>query len=140
MSFIKNIKGGRYDKYIAAKKILSLEINTSLQSLESFTRLQSLERLNQLTKLGNIGFSVNTNSGLYDSVAIKPNSVIYCDIPYRNTEGYNEFEFDYNKFYEWCLKQTELVFISEYDMPEDFVCISEKEKTCLHEGRHGDGL
>ena len=105
-------------------------MNTNLQSLESFTRLRSLERLKQLKNLTNIGFSVNTTCGSYDSVVIKPNSVIYCDIPYKNTEGYNEFEFDYDRFYEWCLNQKELVFISEYDMPSDFICIAEKEKIC----------
>ena len=130
LSILKNIKGGHYNKYITAKKILSLEMNTNLQLLESFTRLQSLERLKQLKNLTNIGFSVNTTCGSYDSVVIKPNSVIYCDIPYKNTEGYNEIEFDYDKFYDWALSQKEPTFISEYDMPSDFICIAEKEKTC----------
>lgn len=130
LSMLKNVKGDRYVKYFAAKKIISTEMNTHLQSLESLTRLQSLERLKHLDELANIGFSVHPSCGSYDSVAIKPNSVIYCDIPYRNTASYNEFEFDYDKFYEWCLNQTELVFISEYDMPSDFICISGIEKTC----------
>ena len=130
LSFLKNFKGSQYNKYITAKKILSLEMNTNLQSLESFTRLQSLERLKQLQNLTNIGFTVNTTCGSYDSVAIKPNSVIYCDIPYRSTATYNDFDFDYDRFYDWALSQKEPIFISEYDMPSDFICIAEKEKTC----------
>ncbi|MDO5577530.1 MAG: hypothetical protein Q4F84_10660, partial [Fibrobacter sp.] len=36
--------------------------------------------------------------------------------------------FDHDKFYEWALKQENPVFISEYNMPEDFICIAEREK------------
>lgn len=75
--------------------------------------------------------SITVSSFSYDNVDIKPNSVIYCDIPYRSTAKYNDIELDYNSFYEWCLSQTEPVFISEYDMPEkDFICIAAKNKTC----------
>ena len=130
LSCLKNVKGGIYEKYLSAKQILNKELNNHLQHLESYSRLQSLKRLQQLTKLKNIGFTVNKSCGSYDNVSINPNSVIYCDIPYKNTESYNEFEFDYDNFYNWCLNQKELVFISEYDMPSDFICIAEKEKTC----------
>lgn len=46
-------------------------------------------------------------------------SVIYCDIPYKGTNlgGYNAI--DYEAFYSWCERQTQPVFISEYDMPSD---------------------
>lgn len=33
--------------------------------------------------------------------------------------------FDHDAFYEWALRQTEPIFISEYDMPDDFVAIAE---------------
>ena len=59
--------------------------------------------------------------------------MIYCDIPYKDTDAYNAANpFDHEAFYEWCEKQTEPVFISEYDMPRDrFTCIGEKEKAVL---------
>ena len=61
----------------------------------------------------------------YDEIEIKENSLIYCDIPYRNTDKYLN-EFDYERFYGWCRKQKELVIISEYSMPDDrFVCVAE---------------
>lgn len=83
--------------------------NNDLQSLQS---LQSLERLEQ--------FSTD-----YQNVNIYKDSVIYCDIPYEGTEGYNGIDFDFERFYSWCEKQTEPVFISSYKMPEDrFVCIA----------------
>ncbi len=51
-----------------------------------------------------------------------------CDPPYKDTGGYG-MEFDHEAFYDWCEKQTSLVLISEYWMPEDrFVCIAEFER------------
>lgn len=63
----------------------------------------------------------------YESVAIPEDSVIYCDIPYENTNVYNKTEgFDYERFYNWCERQTQPVFISSYQMPADrFDCIEE---------------
>ena len=90
-----------------------------LQSLESLESLQSLQRLHVM-------------QGDYRNVPIKHNSVIYCDIPYRNTDSYNfsdETDFDYNAFYKWCIAQKELVIVSEYNMPDDFICVNQIEKT-----------
>ena len=58
----------------------------------------------------------------YEEVAIPEDSVIYCDIPYEGTDGYVEKDkggFDYERFYQWCERQTQPVFISSYQMPED---------------------
>ena len=88
----------------------------SLESLERLERLQSLERLNIF-------------KGSYKDVPIKQNSLIYCDIPYKNTDAYDS-DFDYEEFYTWAENQTEPVIISEYSMPESrFICIAQKEKT-----------
>ena len=90
----------------------------SLQSLESLERLQSLQSLQSLESLEQ--FSTD-----YQNVNIYKDSVIYCDIPYEGTDGYNGIDFDFERFYSWCEKQTEPVFISSYKMPEDrFVCIA----------------
>ena len=62
----------------------------------------------------------------YEQVQIEPNSVIYCDPPYKGTETYKQ-DFNHDKFYEWCLQQKN-IYISEYDMPSDFKCIFEIEK------------
>ncbi|WP_288767660.1 DNA adenine methylase [uncultured Prevotella sp.] len=63
----------------------------------------------------------------YEEVAIPEDSVIYCDIPYEDTNVYNKAEgFDYERFYQWCERQTQPVFISSYQTPEDrFDCIEE---------------
>lgn len=59
--------------------------------------------------------------------------VIYCDPPYKGTAKYSTGEFQYEEFYEWCreMSKNNIVLISEYDMPEDFECIWEKEHKCL---------
>ena len=121
---------GFYNKYINAKKCIEIGLNTSLQYLESFTRLQSLERLKTLQRIESFGYTITPSFNSYDCVSIRENSVIYCDIPYRSTATYNDFEFDYDKFYDWALSQKEPIFISEYDMTSDFICIAEKEKIC----------
>ena len=73
-------------------------------------------------------FSNITSSVLdYAKVEIPDDSVIYCDIPYEDTNVYNKAEgFDYERFYNWCEHQTQPVFISSYQMPDDrFDCIEE---------------
>ena len=98
-----------------------LERLESLESLQRLERLQSLESLERLQRL-----SISQQS--YDKVQIKPNSVIYCDIPYRNTSGYEingKNSFNHEAFYSWCEEQKELVVVSEYSMPESrFECIA----------------
>ena len=98
------------------------EKHVGLQSLQS---LQSLERLQRLQSLK----SLNIFKGSYKDVPIKQNSLIYCDIPYKNTDAYDN-DFNYEEFYTWAENQTEPVIISEYSMPESrFICIAQKEKT-----------
>ena len=55
--------------------------------------------------------------------------VIYCDPPYKNTAKYATEDFPYEEFYDWCRKMSKdnVVLISEYNMPDDFECIWEKE-------------
>lgn len=68
---------------------------------------------------------------------IKPtikNFVIYCDIPYRNSTEYKVDNFPYDEFYDWCrqMAKNNIVLVSEYNMPDDFECIWQKEiKTSL---------
>lgn len=66
----------------------------------------------------------------YEQVKIPENAVIYCDIPYKETTKYKTDSFDYEKFYNWCKvksKEGHKIFISEYSMPDDFICVWEKE-------------
>ena len=90
-------------------------LNESLQSLQSLQRLESLERLESFV-------------GDYRAVDICKDSVVYCDIPYINTDSYG-MEFDHKAFYDWVCGLDVPVFISEYWMPEDrFDCVAEFKK------------
>jgi len=60
------------------------------------------------------------------------NCLIYNDPPYFNTTGYACGNFKHEEFYDWCrlMSKTNLVYISEYQMPADFKCVLEiKTKT-----------
>ena len=54
--------------------------------------------------------------------------VIYCDPPYKGTYNY-KLDFNHDDFYEWVRKMSvnNIVLVSEYKMPDDFICIWEKQ-------------
>ena len=117
------------EKYIKwyMEKALNRAGVESLESLESLERLQSLESLERLQSLE----SLELFRGDYQNVEIKPDSLIYCDIPYRGTDRYSKAGFDHERFYSWAERQTEPVIISEYDMPAGrFICMDEIKKLC----------
>lgn len=65
----------------------------------------------------------------YHELTIPPESIIYCDPPYKGTTAYKD-GFDHEPFYDWCREmssQGHTVFVSEYAMPEDFECVWQKE-------------
>jgi DNA adenine methylase len=72
-------------------------------------------------------------SGDYSDLEIFENSIIYCDIPYKDTKQYSTSKnFNHDEFWQWCRNMTEKghqVFISEYQAPDDFICVWSKEVT-----------
>lgn len=76
---------------------------------------------------------VNFLSGRYSEIEIPDNSVIYCDIPYKETKQYSVSKgFDHESFWQWCRDMTAKgndVLVSEYRAPSDFVCVWEKQVT-----------
>ena len=105
-----------------------------------------INRLIRLRRLSGLNAdNVHISNMSYDEIEIKPNSVIYCDIPYKDVLEYHNGKqinklspkFDYDKFYDWCLQQNNPVFISEYNMPEDkFKCIYSKQYNKHISGPH----
>lgn len=67
----------------------------------------------------------------YTDLHIPHNSIIYCDIPYEGTKQYAFSKgFNHGAFWQWCrekVKQGHQVFVSEYNAPDDFVCVWEQE-------------
>ena len=103
----------------------SLQRLQSLQSLESLERLQSLESLERLQSLERLKLSRKD----YSDVAIPPGATVYCDPPYANTTGYID-DFDHERFYRWLRSMEFPVFVSEYSMPDDFICFASIDKAC----------
>lgn len=101
-------------------------ITPPLQRME----LENQERLLRLTSISNPSKVCNLtwSIGDYQDVQIEDNSVIICDIPYIGTNEYvgGGDNFDHERFYEWCLKQKEPLYICSYEMPEkDFKVVAE---------------
>lgn len=71
--------------------------------------------------------------GDYNCIDYPSESIIYCDIPYKNTKQYSTSKgFNHSQFWQWCrdmVKKGHIVFISEYDAPDDFECVWEKKVT-----------
>ena len=58
------------------------------------------------------------------------NSLVYCDPPYQGTTGYKTGAFNHEGFFEWCRdtsKNGNLVYVSEYNAPNDFECVWQGE-------------
>ena len=57
-------------------------------------------------------------------------SIIYCDPPYRDARGYKTGKFNHDQFFDWCRNMTKngnVVFVSEYNAPDDFECVWQGE-------------
>lgn len=69
----------------------------------------------------------------YNELLIPDNSIIYCDIPYKDTKQYvTSKDFNHDSFFDWCRDMKDKghsVFVSEYNAPNDFKCIWSMEVT-----------
>jgi DNA adenine methylase len=80
-------------------------------------------------RISNIIKNVKLSSCVYTRFSDLRGYVIYCDPPYNNSEQryYNESskkrEFNNFEFWNWCreISRYNLVFVSEYNAPSDFV-------------------
>lgn len=108
-----------YDRKIIIKRAVKCRFDLqSLERLEHLERLESLQSLERLQRLQ----SLQLSNLSYENVEIKPNSVIYCDIPYKGTATYKGGDgFDHEKFYKWALNSEFPIYISEYEMPKEFL-------------------
>lgn len=89
------------------------------------------ESIRNLEKQRSLLKGIDFTHGDYYNLPMPENSIIYCDIPYKGTKQYaTSKNFDYSRFYRWCREKKEQghqLFISEYEMPEDFTCIWQME-------------
>ena len=130
---IKNNKD-LYDDYIVGFAGFGLGFGASF--FHGFARNKKgtdyfRETLNGLKKQQEKIKHINFIHSDYKDLNIPDNSIIYCDPPYKGTKKYWKQKFNYEEFYEWCIKkhnEGHKVFISECEMPENrFKSIWEKE-------------
>jgi DNA adenine methylase len=83
----------------------------------------------QMRDIKDIKF-VNRDYLSFDKSKIK-NCMIYCDPPYEDTTKYTTGDFDYETYWNWVreLSINNYVLVSEYNAPDDFICIWEKNIT-----------
>ena len=86
--------------------------------------------MKKLEHLHNVKF-YNMN---YNEVTIPKGSLVYCDIPYKNTTPYRKKEvgvFDHEEFYQWVRDNSDTyeIYVSEYkkNVPDDFEIVWEIE-------------
>ena len=123
----KSDKKNVYDRYLDYQRQIKKQ-NPQIQ-LEVVTRQTEIECLQSLQSLQSYGID-------YQEVPIPDNALIYCDIPYANTNCGKYNNFNHERFYEWAEKQNN-IFISEYWMPDNFIEIARIEKIILSTG-HGN--
>ena len=87
-----------------------------LHRLEKLQHLEALQRLERLERLENLDI-FNINYSEFD--------IVYFDIPYKGTNKY-DFEFDYDRFYDFFASLGKPAFLSEYDAPFDVVATFDK--------------
>ena len=70
--------------------------------------------------------------GEYTQFSDVKNTLIYCDIPYKDKKQYGTSKnFDYKAFWKWAeeMSKNNIVIVSEEQAPENFKCIWEQEVT-----------
>ena len=74
--------------------------------------------LKQSPKIQSVQFICDS----YENLSFE-NTLIYCDPPYAGTSGYKTGAFNHDKFFDWCREQAKknIVFVSEYNAPDDFI-------------------
>ena len=101
------------------------ETNTKIGTVRDYQTEAINNVVKQVQKMKGVIFQ---NKPYYE-LELPPNSIVYCDPPYEGTTKYAN-DFDHNLFWNWVRnisKQGHTVFVSEYNAPDDFECVWQKE-------------
>ncbi len=104
-----------------SKGLVSIISSENLERTKYSKNVESLAQQENLLRNKNITASnISITSVSYDEMDLPdPNeTVIICDPPYRNTQGY-QIEFDNDKFEQWCIDKAREgyeVFVCEYNI------------------------
>jgi DNA adenine methylase len=97
--------------------------NSGRNFLQEFKN--SIEKIKPAITNKNVHFYNKSYTQLHPS-----NMLIYCDPPYKSTEGYSTGDFDHKVFWETMRKwsKNNYVFISEESAPSDFIVVWKRKK------------
>ena len=115
----RNLQSMEYTKQ--SKGLVSIISSENLERTKYSKNIESLIQQENLLRSKSITSSnISITSVSYDEIVLPdPNeTVIICDPPYRNTQGY-QVEFDNDKFEQWCIDKTREgyeVFVCEYNI------------------------
>ena len=113
--FLRNVVDSRTK--IQKIHLEKLKQRKRLKRPQQLQQQQQLERLERIQKLEQQQLErPQFTKKDYREVKIKPNSIVYCDIPYVGTGSYDNKEFNHQDFYDWAHNLKEPVFISEYNV------------------------
>lgn len=113
---LQSMETSEHDKCVKNMLYLqNLERTKYSKNVESLTQQENLLRSRSITSS-----NISITSVSYDEIDLPDPSetVIICDPPYRNTQGY-QVEFDNDKFEQWCIDRAREgyeVFVCEYNI------------------------
>ena len=92
----------------------------------------AMDARNSTLKKASTMVGVTFTHGSYKDVVPEPSSMLYCDIPYRNTTGYSTGSFNHDEFYSWAVGMSHLghtVLVSEYlhNLPDGWKVVWQHE-------------
>ena len=108
------------DDKLTKRQLVELE---PCQRMLAFERLQSLQSLQSLKSLKSLQLD-------YREVEIPPDSIVYCDPPYRGTNCGCYGGFDFDAFDKWLETCGRMVVVSEYTAPRGCIEVARREKQC----------
>ena len=104
-----------------SKGLVSIISSENLERTKYSKNVESLAQQENLLRSKSIASSnISITSVSYDEMDLPDpaQTVIICDAPYRNTQGY-QVEFDNDKFEQWCIDKAKAgyeIFVCEYNI------------------------
>lgn len=102
---------------------LGHDVKNSL-SIPKLQSLECLERLKRLEDVKSYMCNLEISNMDYRDYVYQDGDIVYCDIPYASTEGYDgtsaNTDFDTEAFLEWVRTRPYQVYFSSYSAPDEF--------------------
>lgn len=117
----------------ALEKSNPLYASVKWQKYTRAVKQENITYLGRVQSLATIGRARNLQDYAtdYSRVPVPRGATVYADPPYKGTDPYDSGKFDSERFCEWLRSVPFPVYVSEYQMPPDFVSIAEESKSVV---------